>query len=408
MTLGSYVHVPFCERVCPYCDFAVVARRRLSISEETAYVEALLRELELRQKVFAGRTLETVYFGGGTPALLTPVSLARLLKALHDAFPRQPEPVRMAHRSATNPGKKHELEVTLEINPSTLERERLPDFREAGVNRLSIGVQSWNNRSLKRLGRAHRAAESDLTLAACRRAGFDNLSLDLLFAHPEQTLADLESDLARAIDFGPEHVSTYELTVETGTPYATAVARNRFHLPEEVEAVQMHEMIERRLTAAGFVRYELSNYARHGCESRHNQRYWRRQPVLALGVGASSLDPPGADAPYGVRRTNVRELSRYMACLAEGTEAEAEPVDVLDASTARAETIFLALRTREGLRAQIFAGAFGAPPRFFFEREISGLIAQDWLAEDSAGDLALTPRGRLFSDSVFAEFMPAR
>jgi oxygen-independent coproporphyrinogen-3 oxidase len=347
-TLGVYVHVPFCERVCPYCNFAVLGVGRLPAELEARYVRALLAELVRRRDDFGGRALASLYLGGGTPSLLTPESVAGIVEAVCAAFPARGW-----------------LETTLEVNPGTLERERLPGFRAAGANRASIGVQSFDDATLKRLGRAHRAAEARRTLAAAREAGFEAISLDLVFASPGQDLAGFERDLEEALGFGPEHISTYELSIEAGTPFATAAARNQLRRAAEEEIVAMLEAAEARLEAAGFERYELSNFARPGFAAVHNRRYWERRPVLGLGVGAFSTDPAREGAPFGVRRANTRELKRYLDAVLAGRSAEAEPPEVLDAPTARGE----------------------------------------WLEERLGGDLRLTRRGRLLSDSVFEHFV---
>jgi oxygen-independent coproporphyrinogen-3 oxidase len=389
-TVGVYVHVPYCERVCPYCDFAVVAARRLEPEREARFVAALLAELAARRPAFAGRALASLYLGGGTPSLLRPESLARVVEAVRGAFAPPP----------AGP-----LEVTLEVNPSTLERERLPGFRAAGATRVSVGIQSFDDATLRRLGRAHRAEAGRAALAACRAAGFANLSLDLLFAAPGQDLARLERDLAETVAFGPEHVSAYELTWEPETPFGRALARGRLAPAPEELAVRMLEAVEARLEAAGYARYEISSYARPGFESAHNRRYWERRAVLALGPGAVSLDPPGGGAPFGVRRANVRSEAEYLARIEAGLPAGCEPPEVLDARVARGEAVFLALRTRRGLARAAFASEFGAPPRAFFAEPIDRLVAAGLLAEEPAGDLRLTPRGRILSDSVFAEFV---
>ncbi len=387
MDVGVYVHVPFCERVCPYCDFAVVAARRLEPAAETAYVEALLAELEARRAAFAGRTLASLYFGGGTPSRLRPASVARLVEAVRGAFA---------------PGTA--LETTLEVNPGTLERERLPAFRDAGVGRVSLGVQSFDDGILKRLGRAHRAEQARLSLRAAREAGFEAVSLDLIFAAPGQDLAGLDADLAEAIAFAPEHLSTYELTLEADTPFGRAAARGRLRLPDEDLVAAMHERIENRLTAAGYERYEISSYARPGFAAVHNRRYWERRPVLGLGVGAVSSDPADAEAPFGRRRANTRDLHVYLQRVAAGASPEAAPPEVLDAATARGEAAFLALREARGLDASAFEREFGRPPRGFWRGAIDSLLAEGLLCEE-AGHLRLTARGRLFSDGVFQHFV---
>ncbi len=373
--------------MCPYCDFAVVAARPLAADSERRYVAALRRELDARRAAFAGRQLASLYLGGGTPSLLQPGSVAELVRAVRAAFAGDAR-----------------VETTLEVNPSTLERERLRGFRAAGVTRLSVGIQSFDDTVLRRLGRAHRADEARLTLAACRATGFDAISLDLIFAAPGQTLAGFERDLEQALGFAPEHVSTYELTIEAGTPFATAAARGRLARPDEELVLAMQASAEARLRAAGLRRYELSNYARPGFEAVHNRRYWERRPVLGLGVGACSHDPPAVAAPFGVRRANRRDLAGYLECVEQARSPEAEPAEQLDAATARGEAMFLGLRAG-GVAATCFAAEFGAPPRAFFGAQIELLRGAGLLAETASGDLQLTPRGWQLADHVSAHFV---
>jgi oxygen-independent coproporphyrinogen-3 oxidase len=381
--VGVYVHIPFCERVCPYCDFAVVAARSLSEALESRYVDALLEEFEQRQADFADRRLASLYLGGGTPSLLRPDSIARIAGAVRRAFPGAGE-------------------ITLELNPSSVERSRLPGFRAAGVNRISVGVQSFDDETLHRLGRAHRADEGRRTLAACRQAGFEAVCVDLIVAAPRQTLAGVERDLTEVIDFEPEHVSVYELSIEGGTPFARGDARGQLRRPAEEEVMRMLERVEARLASAGYARYETSNYARPGWEAVHNRRYWERRPVLGLGMGAVSTDPPTRESPFGARRLNPRRLESWFEAVRGGAPA---PSEVLSAPVARGEALFLALRTARGLDAAGFAAEFGAPPRGFFARSIDELVAAGLLAERQGGDLHLTPRGRLLADSVAEHFV---
>jgi oxygen-independent coproporphyrinogen-3 oxidase len=385
--VGVYVHVPFCERVCPYCDFPVVAARPLRSPDEDRYVAALLRELGVRRAHFAGLELASLYLGGGTPSLLRPASVRRLVEAVAEAFPGAPP-----------------AEITLEVNPSTVERERLPGFREAGVNRLSVGVQSFDDAALKRLGRAHRAEAAHETLAATRAAGFANVSLDLIVGVPGQTPADVERDLAETVAFGPEHVSAYALSLEPGTPYADAVARDRLVLPPEDDVVRMLEAVPERLAEAGILAYEISSLARPGFESVHNRRYWERRPVLGLGMGAWSCEPRGPEAPHGARRANPRGLEAWLEA-AERDASAGAAAEVLSPATARGEAMFLGLRGVRGVAADPFAAEFGAPPRHFFADPIERFLAAGLLEEAPPGDLRLTARGRLLSDSVFEAFV---
>jgi oxygen-independent coproporphyrinogen-3 oxidase len=433
--VGVYVHIPFCERVCPYCDFAVIATPELPAAQEARYVDALLRELASQSAAYQapdaanqgpaaahpspdaadhgpaaanpgpaaanhaptaatdnlganGRSLASIYLGGGTPSLLTPESIGRIIEAVRATFPSEGP-----------------IEITLEVNPSTLERARLPDFRAVGVNRVSVGVQSFDDAVLKRLGRAHRVDEAHQTLAACRAAGFQAISVDLIFAAPSQLPAGVAGDLDRALEFGPDHLSTYELTIESGTPFALAASRGQLPLPDEDEAIEMMETIESRLRADGFVRYEISNFARPGFQAIHNRRYWERQPVLGIGVGAFSTEPQSAAAPFGARRSNVRDLRTYHDPIAQRLPTAAGPTEIFDVETARGEAAFLALRGSRGLLAAEFESEFGQLPRVFFGPVIDRLLEGGLLDEEGSGDLCLSARGRLLADSVFTEFV---
>ncbi len=394
--VGVYLHLPFCERICPYCDFAVVAARVLAPEIEARYVDALCRELEARKSAFEGRTLASIYFGGGTPALFHPDSIARLVAGVRAAFPG----------SADSGGAQAATETTLELNPSTLERERLPGFLAAGIDRLSLGIQSFQDAQLKRLGRAHRADVARETLRAARAAGFENLSLDLIFALPDQTLELLDRDLDEVIAFHPEHVSTYELTFEPETPFGRALARGRMRTCDEDLAADMIEHVEARLETAGYVRYEISSHARAGHRSLHNARYWQRQAVLGLGMGAHSFEPRTESHPHGRRRGNPRSLDAWLRGVEEDP-ARIGSEEVLSTATARGEAIFLALRQREGLSSPHFRAEFGESPRHFFGSEIELALARGWLEEGqpSPGDLRLTRMGRLVADSVAALFV---
>jgi len=366
----------------------VVPARPLTREGEDRYLRALLAELRLRRDVFAGCCLVSLYFGGGTPSLLQPSSIDRIIAAVGEAFASQGA-----------------IETSLEVNPSTVERSQLPAFREAGVNRLSVGVQSFDDLTLRRLGRAHRAAEVRATLQEARAVGFTNLSIDLIFGVPGQDPEGVRCDLESAIAFAPEHVSVYGLAVEEGTPYAKAIERGRLVLPEEDEVVVMMLDLRERLERAGIRQYEISNFARPGFESVHNRRYWERQPVLGLGMGAWSTDPSGPEAPYGLRRCNRRGLEAYLERIESGMAGGDHSPEILDAGTARGEAAFLALRTTRGLGADAFEAEFGVALRDVFGPAIEELTGIGLLEENRRGDLRLTSAGWLLSDSVFERFV---
>ena len=381
--VGVYFHLPFCERVCPYCDFAVVAGR--PGKREARTLAALTAELDARAPEFPDAQLASVYFGGGTPSLFAPANIARLLARARQHFCGAPR------------------EVTLELNPSTTERAWLSAFADAGVTRLSIGVQSFDDAVLQKLGRAHAAQECHETLKAVRAAGFARWSLDLICGVPGQTLASVRADADAALEHGAAHVSCYALSAPPATKFGRAVARGRMHLPEPDAVADMLLALAEIFERAGLSRYELSNYARAGHEAQHNARYWRREPVLGVGPGAHSYAPPALAKPAGARAANERDFERWCARVLRGNARPPER-GVLSRSEARFEAAFLSLRTREGLLAHDFAREFGAAPRAFFAAAIERARAAGTLRENARGDLALTRRGWLLADAVFAEF----
>jgi oxygen-independent coproporphyrinogen-3 oxidase len=378
--LGVYVNIPFCDRVCPYCDFDVEATGPLDLGLERGYIELLLRELDLSRAALdvEGRTLATIYFGGGTPSLLRAASVERVLRRLAEVFRGDPS------------------EVTLELNPGRVECERAPEFRAAGVTRLSVGVQSLHDLTLKRLGRAHRAADALRGLEAARAAGFQSLSVDLIYGVPDQTENELMADLSRVIALGVPHVSAYALTIEPGTPYARAHARGLLRLPTEDEAVQMGLELRSRLAAAGYEQYEISNFARPGHASRHNQRYWLRQDVLGLGVSAASL-------VGRARFQNVRARPVWQSGLKAGKRALAY-AEILSEEEERRETLYLGFRRLEGVSRAAYQRRFGVSPEQHFATELAELRSLDLVCERS-GWLQLTEQGLLFADEVFQRFV---
>jgi oxygen-independent coproporphyrinogen-3 oxidase len=376
--LGVYLHVPFCERVCPYCDFAVVGVRSLRPDVESAFTGAVLRELELACRALGAavedRPLATVYLGGGTPSLLEPGSVARLLAALRERFSGEPE------------------EVTLELNPGRVEIARIPGFREAGVTRVSVGVQALEDSVLRRLGRAHRAADARAGLEACLRAGFDSISADLIYGAPGQSPDALLAGARELVSLGVPHVSAYALTIEPDTPFARARARGQLALPGEAEFAETGARLAQLLEAAGLERYEISSWARPGHRSRHNQRYWLREDVLGLGPSAASL--------IGRQRfQSARGLDEWRRALARAELAWSEHAQ-LDPDVERREALYLGLRRIDGVDLAAYAARYGAAPANWFPAELAGLEDRG-LIETVDGSLRLTARGRLFADEVF-------
>jgi len=379
-----YIHIPYCVSKCPYCDFNshVVAE-----IPEGNYTDALLRELEHYGTMdeWRDRTVQSMFFGGGTPSTFKPASIGKLLAWVAATFPINLD-----------------CEITLEANPGTVDSDRFLGYREAGVNRISVGVQSFQPRLLKFLGRVHSADEARRALGTVREAGFGNFSFDLIYANPGQTLAELEADLNTALEFQPPHLSAYNLTFEEGTPFHYEYRAGRMKSLSEEEEIAMAELIENKFSAAGLSRYEISNYSRPGWHSRHNVNYWRGGDYLGLGAGAHSYKQENCDGGYGHRWSNEKNPGRYMAQVAELQQGVAES-EQIDPTKAASEFMFLGLRMTEGVSIRKFSSRFGKPPVELYPR------IRDWiegdLLEEKRNHLKLTSKGLLVANSIFVEFM---
>jgi oxygen-independent coproporphyrinogen-3 oxidase len=380
-SFALYVHVPWCRHVCPYCDFNVRARQDVPDEDDATTLAAELRAWAL-QAPFAGAALASVFFGGGTPSLYSPAAIGLVLDAAAARF-----------------GFESDAEVTLEANPGTVTVHTLRAFRAAGVNRLSLGAQSFDPALLRTLGRDHTAAEIHEAVAAARAAGFENLSLDLIFAVPGETLAAWAHDLDRALALRPEHVSTYALTYEPGTPFEGWRRTGRVVAVDEDDEAAMADLACERLAGAGYERYEISSHALPGRASRHNQRYWDGSSYLGIGPGAHSF----AAAPLPGRRwANERDPERHRALVQADGRAVATTEDL---TLARAESDFVVtgLRRLVGVDLDAFAARFGRALDAAFP-QVTALEA-DALVERAGARLRLTARGLRFADSVWTALL---
>lgn len=371
--IGVYVHVPFCKRKCPYCDFKSIEAAR---APEDRFAGCLLSELEKvsRKEGLQGSLLRTLYFGGGTPSILSPEVVARIIHSVRSAFKAAEEP-----------------EVTLEANPDTIDLEKLAAFREAGATRLSIGFQALDDRHLVLLGRAHTAEAALNALANARKAGFDNTGIDLMFAIPGQTLSDWSATLEKAAALRPEHISLYGLTIEEGTPFHGRYAKGKEGLPTEEDEARMYLMAREALTKAGYRHYEISNFSLPGFESRHNSAYWKGTDYIGLGPSAHSyISRPG----WGRRWWNKPGPYEYMDGIEKGEDV-ADGVDVLTREDAILEAAMLGLRmVDEGLKGGRFRERFGlspAEPLIGWDKLLS-----EGLVEAKGEDFRLTEKGLLF------------
>jgi oxygen-independent coproporphyrinogen III oxidase len=391
-SVSLYLHIPFCHAKCHYCDFNSYAGM-LGLREQ--YVAALRDEIALaglraRDGEGQPRRCRTIFFGGGTPSLLTAAQIDLLLGAAREAFAVDAD-----------------AEVTMEANPGALEYERLDEVRAAGVNRLSMGAQSFDPALLRWMGRIHSPEEIETAFGAARAAGFDNVNLDFIFALPGQTQAVWEDTLERALALRPDHLSLYNLIVEEGTPLYSWVARGKVREVDEDAAADMYEHAERRLNAAGYEHYEISNWARPGRACQHNLTYWRNLAWIGLGAGGSSF--------YAHHRfTNARPIRDYITRIAASTrtpDASGLPAGAIveDEDIGRelemAETAMLALRLTEGLSLADFAARYkqGFWPTFAARLDDVRPLG---LLEEAGGRVRLSERGRMLGNEVFARLLP--
>ncbi len=372
---GIYVHMPFCIKKCDYCDFYSMPIGRKPPPHEE-YLKAMSAQLDADAPAFAGRRVSTIYFGGGTPSLMPPGFFESLLSSI-------------ARRFSIEAG----AEISCEANPATADLAWFKGAKDAGITRLSIGVQSFQDRLLEVLGRAHTSGEAMRAIAEAQDAGFDSVSLDLMYAIPGETSSDLEEDVRTAMTFQPQHISAYQLTLEQGTllhERFSAAGRERF--PSDEEQLKQMRIVARMLDRGGWRRYEISNFARPGFECRHNLNYWRYGEYLGLGAGATSHG-------FARRWTQARDVAAYIA----GKVALAED-EVIGRRTAMAEFCFMGLRAAQGISSADFKCLFGEEFEKAFPGEAGALVGEG-LAYQDGGRLALTQRGIEISNKVFERFM---
>ncbi len=381
MRFGLYIHIPYCLAKCPYCDFNSYAADRWP---EADYVAALCAEM----KHYAGRpewscgSIPTIFFGGGTPSLFAPASIAQVLDTVATLW-------------AIESG----AEITLEANPGTLLENMLGGFRAAGVNRMSFGVQSFQSQHLARLGRIHSADEARQAVRWARAAGFDNVSLDLIYALPHQSLDEWRDDLREALALETDHISAYNLTYEEGTPFHAWRGQGRLKQLDEDLELAMFDETQERLANAGYAQYEISNYARPGRACRHNLNYWQYGGYLGVGAGAHSYAPV---QPHGERWGNERNPARYMERASSSGAAQAQH-EALNPRQAQGEFVFLALRCRDGFDSHVFERLF----RLSFLQAFPHVEAfiEEGLVECHERAWRLTQKGLRIADTIFASFL---
>jgi len=374
---GLYLHIPFCSRKCPYCDFFSIASTDILLE---TYPSLLIRHLNWASSRKQPGPFETIYFGGGTPSLLPPAVIADILQAVQQTF-----------------GITHDAEITFEANPGTVSEQSLAGYRQAGINRLSLGLQTCNDNHLANLGRLHNRQEGLDAFGRARDVGFDNISLDLMFALPGQTTAELEEDLHSFLELSPEHLSCYGLTAEPETPFHRKVKSGEMTLPDEDFYADTFMLVHKRLSEAGYEHYEIANYALKGRACRHNLGYWQRQSFLGIGPGAHSF----CALHWGSRSAVPPDLAAYQHALVNAKEPT-QHLEVFDQESALRETIYLALRTRNGISDSELQQRFGCTLQEAFPEAVAA--SAPWLIYNN-GRWTLTPAGWLIFDRLILPFL---
>lgn len=369
--LALYVHWPFCVSKCPYCDFNSHVRESV---DQAAWRDALLADLAYEAQALPGRRLGSIFFGGGTPSLMPPETVAAVIDAATTHWPAEPD-----------------IEITLEANPSSVEAARFADIARAGVNRVSLGLQALDDSALAFLGRAHDVTEG-LAALDTAQAAFARVSFDLIYARPGQTLPAWEAELARALAFGTEHLSLYQLTIESGTRFATEAAAGRIVIPDGDSAADLFEATRAMTAAAGLPAYEISNHARLGAESRHNLVYWRYRDYAGVGPGAHGRRGGLATARHKKPENWIGAVARN----GHGAQIE-EPL----APNARAtEALLMGLRLREGVDLARIAHLGETTPTALIDQTAAERLEQQGLIARNGDHLGVTEAGMLLLDAI--------
>ena len=374
--LGLYIHIPFCVRKCEYCDFLSWSAGE---EEREQYVEALLLEIESYREFAKGYRVSTVFIGGGTPSVLLPKQMERILQKVYEVFELEKRP-----------------EITIEINPGTVNEEKLQCYKENGVNRLSMGLQSVNNEKLRLLGRIHTYQDFVGSYELARKVGFDNISLDLISSIPGQTLQDWKKELETAVAQKPEHISVYQLIIEEGTPFYEKYVEYPELLPDEETSREIYLWTGKFLKEAGYEQYEISNYTKPGKESRHNLKYWERGDYLGLGLGAASM-------VRNIRMSNTKDMKTYLERCTQ-PKTMREDVQFLEEPRQMEEFMFLGLRKTRGVSKKEFRRTFGREMDMVYEKALHKCLENGMLLEHK-DRIFLSEEGTLLSNMVLSEFL---
>ena len=374
--LALYIHWPFCVSKCPYCDFNSHVREAV---DQEAWARALLADMAYEAALTPGRPLSSIFFGGGTPSLMPPTTIAALIHAAENHW-----------------GFTDDIEITLEANPSSVEAARFADLAAAGVNRVSLGLQSLDDSALAFLGRAHSVAES-LAALDIAQSEFARVNIDLIYARPDQTAVEWEAELARAIGFGTGHMSLYQLTIEPGTRFATMVREGHFVPADDDDAAWLYELTQSMTAAAGLPAYEISNHARDGQQSRHNLTYWRYGDYVGIGPGA-----------HGRRLKNATQRHKKPENFLSGVERNAHGIvteEPLDPETRAMEALLMGLRLGEGVDLTNIASRIGVAADNLVDGKAVDDIDKLGLIRQLGQHLIITPQGMPLLDAILPQIV---
>ena len=387
--LGIYIHIPFCKQKCYYCDFISFANKNNKVDE---YIEALRREINCYN--LKDYNVTTIYIGGGTPSYINGEYIVEILKQLKEKIYNE------CNKNLD------EIEITIEVNPGTVNREKLQQFKENGVNRLSIGLQSTNDRLLKEIGRIHTYKNFLETYKLAKEVGFENINVDLMLGLPNQSLSDLKESLNEIIKLDPNHISVYSLIVEEGTLISKLLEEGKLELPSEELERNMYWYTKNRLELQGYKHYEISNFAKEGKESKHNMNCWEQKDYIGIGLAAHSY-------LNGIRYSNKTDLDEYienMNCLEESIDEilkESEIYEIHERQTIedmKKEYMLIGLRKIDGIEIRKFKEKFGDNPIFLFRKELEKLSNEELIEID--GDyIRLSNKGLDFANEVWEEFV---
>lgn len=374
--LGLYIHIPFCVKKCEYCDFL---SWNAGEEERQQYVDALLSEIESYREFAKGYRVSTIFIGGGTPSVLLLKQMEGILQKIYEIFELERRP-----------------EITIEVNPGTVDEEKLQCYKANGVNRLSMGLQSVKDEKLRLLGRIHTYQEFVESYALARKVGFDNISVDLISSVPGQTLQEWKEELETAAAQKPEHISVYQLIIEEGTPFYEKYAEHPEFLPDEETSREIYLWTGRFLKEAGYEQYEISNYAKPGKESRHNLKYWERGDYLGLGLGAASM-------VRNIRMSNTKDMKTYLE-RCDKPKTMREDVQFLEEPRQMEEFMFLGLRKTRGVSKKEFRRIFGREMDMVYENALHKCLENGMLLEHK-DRIFLSEEGILLSNMVLSEFL---